>query len=88
MAKGDVTNHKPFPDVFLKAAEKLGMETHKCVVFEDAPAGIEAARRAGMKCVGVLTKYLEKEDIRDVDIMINNFTEIDYPAIADLLKNN
>lgn len=44
----DVQRSKPYPDVFLKAAEKLGLNPHRCVVVEDAEAGIEAAKHAGM----------------------------------------
>jgi HAD superfamily hydrolase (TIGR01509 family) len=49
----DVTAGKPDPQVFLKAAERLGIPPASCIVVEDAPAGTEAARRAGMKCIGV-----------------------------------
>ncbi|WDC84391.1 beta-phosphoglucomutase [Caloramator sp. mosi_1] len=48
-----VTNAKPDPEVFLKAAEELGLKPEECCVFEDAVAGIEAARRANMKVIGV-----------------------------------
>lgn len=48
-----VTNAKPDPEVFLKAAEELGLRPEECCVFEDAVAGIEAARRANMKVIGV-----------------------------------
>ncbi len=48
-----VTHSKPDPEIFLLAAKKLGVEPGYCVVFEDAEAGVEAALRAGMKCVGV-----------------------------------
>ena len=44
---------KPDPEVFLKGAEEMGLAPEKCLVFEDAQAGIEAALAAGMKCVGV-----------------------------------
>lgn len=44
----DVTKSKPDPEVFLKAAEKLGVKPEKCIVFEDADAGVEAAKRGGM----------------------------------------
>jgi len=44
---------KPDPEVFLKAAEMVGIKPENCVVFEDAVAGIEAALAAGMKCVGI-----------------------------------
>ncbi|WP_341768802.1 HAD-IA family hydrolase, partial [Escherichia coli] len=49
----DVVNGKPAPDVFLKAASLLGLPPKRCVVFEDALFGIEAAQRAGMKVVAV-----------------------------------
>ena len=52
----DVPNGKPAPDVFLRAAELLGVAAADCVVFEDAPAGILAAYRAGMRVVDV-TKF-------------------------------
>jgi beta-phosphoglucomutase len=48
-----VTHSKPDPEIFLKAATMLGLQPGECVVFEDAEAGVEAAIRAGMKCVGV-----------------------------------
>jgi beta-phosphoglucomutase-like phosphatase (HAD superfamily) len=50
----DVLRGKPEPDIFLVAAERLGIAPEGCVVYEDSPAGIEAARRAGMKAVNVL----------------------------------
>ena len=49
----DVTAGKPDPQVFLKAAEKLGVPPARCIVVEDAAAGVEAARRAGMRSIGV-----------------------------------
>src|SRR5262245_61257896 len=55
----EVKAGKPEPDVFLVAAEKMGVAPDHCVVIEDAPAGIEAARRAGMKSIGVLTTHRE-----------------------------
>ncbi len=48
-----VTNAKPDPEVFLLGAQELGVEPRHCVVFEDAAAGVEAALRAGMYCVGI-----------------------------------
>ena len=49
----DVENGKPHPDVFLMSAERLGSAPGKCLVFEDSPAGVEAARRGGMPCIVV-----------------------------------
>ncbi|AJJ10705.1 phosphatase YqaB [Yersinia rohdei] len=49
----DVTKHKPEPDTFLRCAELLGVRSDKCVVFEDADFGVEAAKRANMAIVDV-----------------------------------
>ncbi|MGW8266089.1 MAG: HAD family hydrolase [Longimicrobiales bacterium] len=53
VAAEDVTEGKPDPEVFLRAAQRLGVSPRRCVVVEDAEAGIEAARRGGMASVGV-----------------------------------
>ena len=48
-----VTQAKPHPEVFLKGAEELNVNSRACVVFEDAIAGVEAAKNAGMFCIGI-----------------------------------
>lgn len=48
-----IIHTKPDPEIFLLAAQRLGVEPARCVVFEDAAAGVEAALAAGMKCVGI-----------------------------------
>jgi len=53
----DVGRGKPDPAIFLAAAERLGLPPARCVVVEDAPAGLEAARRAGMRSIGVLSDH-------------------------------
>ena len=59
-----ITHAKPDPEVFLTGAKMLNMPPAQCVVFEDAVAGVEAAHRAGMKCVGVGDPdILEKADM-------------------------
>ena len=55
----EVKAGKPEPDVFLAAAARMDVDPRDCIVVEDAPAGVEAARRAGMKSVGVLTTHRE-----------------------------
>jgi HAD superfamily hydrolase (TIGR01509 family) len=49
----DVVNGKPAPDIFLKAAKLLGVAPAKCLVLEDAPAGIIAAQDAGMQVIAI-----------------------------------
>jgi beta-phosphoglucomutase len=51
----DVSHGKPNPEIFLKSAEKLGVDPKHCLVFEDAVNGFEAAHRAGMKSIGIAT---------------------------------
>jgi beta-phosphoglucomutase len=56
-----VTHTKPDPEVFLRCAEELGIEPRRCVVFEDAEAGIKAARAAGMFSVGIGSPAILKQ---------------------------
>lgn len=59
----DVRAGKPDPEVFLTAARRLGVAPHRCVVVEDAAAGVEAARRAGMRSIGVGGTALSAADV-------------------------
>jgi beta-phosphoglucomutase len=68
----DVHRGKPDPQVFLVAAEKLGVHPARCVVVEDAPAGTEAARRAGMRAIGVLNSHGELQ----ADIVVRSLEEL------------
>ena len=65
----DVTKGKPDPEIFLKSAEKLGVESKNCIVFEDALGGFEAAYRAGMKSIGIATVN-SIEDILKLDSVV------------------
>jgi beta-phosphoglucomutase len=67
---------KPRPDLFLRAAGHFGAHPSQCVVIEDAPHGIEAARRAGMRAVGMATTY-PRELLADADQVVATFGEID-----------
>ncbi|HEX8336578.1 MAG TPA: HAD family phosphatase [Pyrinomonadaceae bacterium] len=77
----DVTVGKPDPQVFLVAAARLGVEPGRCVVVEDAPAGTEAARRAGMRCVGVLSSHASLR----ADTVVRTLEELPETAFDDLL---
>ncbi len=71
----DVTFPKPAPDIYLYAAEKLGVQAANCLVIEDAPNGIKAAKSAGMFCVGIATTF---QDIylKEADHICKTFDEI------------
>ena len=71
----DVSRGKPDPEIFLRAAENLGAVPADCVVFEDAPAGIEAARRAGMRCV-VVTTTLSRAQIKAMGDAVAHVTHV------------
>ena len=76
----DVSHGKPDPEVFLKAAGKIGAPPDRCVVFEDAHAGIEAAHRAGMRVVAVATTNA-LADLGKADIAVNRLTDLDLQKI-------
>ncbi len=56
---GDATHKKPHPEVFLKAAGRLGLAPSSCVIVEDAPSGVKAAKAAGSGCLGLTTSFSE-----------------------------
>ncbi|HEY0272528.1 MAG TPA: HAD family phosphatase, partial [Chitinophaga sp.] len=57
VSANDVAQSKPHPEVFLKCAQLLDVNPAHCIVFEDAPKGVEAARNAGMKAIAVTTLH-------------------------------
>jgi HAD superfamily hydrolase (TIGR01509 family) len=69
-----VTAGKPNPACFLMAAEKLGVDPADCLVFEDAPAGLEAGRRAGMRTVALLTTHTREQ--LTADYFINDYMQV------------
>lgn len=80
-----VSRPKPYPDIYLKAAELLGVAPSHCLVFEDSPTGAEAGRAAGMRVVGVETTPTEFDGvafrIHDfTDPKLNDWLEITFPG--------
>lgn len=80
----DVLHGKPDPEVFLKAAARLALDPESSVVIEDAFAGIEAARRGGMKVVGVATTN-PVELLRDCDLAVSSLLEVTPAILGSLL---
>ncbi|MFA5498752.1 MAG: HAD family phosphatase [Candidatus Cloacimonadia bacterium] len=81
---------KPFPDIFLKSASELGLEPSECIVFEDVLAGVDAARRAGMRVIAIYDEYAKDEStlIEElVEFYGKNFYEIaEYCVLNGLLR--
>jgi len=77
----DVTRGKPDPQPFELAAARLGVPPERCIVIEDAPAGLEGARRAGMKTIGVLTTHLHLE----ADCVVKSLADLPSGAFDALL---
>ncbi len=80
----DVDQGKPDPEVFLKAASRLGMAPARCVVFEDAHVGVEAAHAAGMKVVAVATTHPPGQ-LRAADEVVRRLDELEIARVASLL---
>ena len=76
-----IARTKPDPEIFLKAADELGLEPEACVVVEDAEAGVEAAIAAGMRCIGVgsaaLLQKASKVFSRTSDIGLATLRELE-----------
>jgi beta-phosphoglucomutase len=84
----DTQRGKPDPQVFLLAAERLGVPPSSCVVFEDAVAGVQAARAAGMKCVAVrCVGHHSEASLRQAgaDLIVETLEEVSARTIEDLL---
>ena len=74
VAEEDASKGKPDPEGFLVAARRLGAEPAGCIVIEDAPAGLRAAKAAGMRAIGVTTTHPAPE-LGDADLVVGSLAE-------------
>ena len=81
----EVENSKPAPDIFLKAAERLGLSPAECVVFEDGPVGVAAAKSANIKCVAITATH-PADKLQNADITIDTYENVDFKEIFDRLS--
>lgn len=81
----DAAHGKPDPEIFLKAAARLGFEPQNCIVFEDAPHGVQAAKRAGMFCVAVPNASTRGRDFSLADAVVEHLGQIDDAFIGRLM---
>jgi pseudouridine 5'-phosphatase len=78
----EVTARKPAPDIFLLAAQRLGVNPEDCIVFEDSPAGVNAAQRAGMRVVALRAPQLDKQYVAHANSVIDHYDELDWRLLG------
>jgi len=82
VAAEEVAEGKPDPAIFLEAARRLGVPAHSCVVIEDSPAGLEAARRARMRSVGIVSSHYPS---LAADLVVPSLVDLPEDALSRLL---
>jgi len=80
----DIENGKPDPEIFLKTAEELDVPAENCIVFEDSIAGVQAGKAAGMKVVALTTTHTN-EELSEADLVIKDYTEINYEKLTSII---
>lgn len=80
----DVDRKKPDPQIYLRTAERLGLDPAVCVVFEDAPAGVTAAKCAGMACIAVTTSVTQ-EELTGAEVVVDSLAEISLGDVRRLV---
>ncbi|MEN2417941.1 HAD family hydrolase [Streptomyces rimosus] len=84
IAADDITRGKPDPEPFLLAARRLGVDPARCVVFEDAPAGLASGRAAGMTTVALTTTH--RADELSADVVVEDLSAVSVQATPDGLE--
>ncbi len=85
----DVDKHKNKADIFRKTASELELKVNECVVIEDSPYGLKAAKECGMKAIAYINgdnKHYTKQDFSDADLIINDFKELSYEKLLKIVK--
>ena len=72
----EVENGKPAPDIYIETAKKLGFDPKDCTVIEDSKNGVQAAKSAGMKCIGFANVNSGNQDLSKADIIVDSIKEI------------
>jgi len=82
----DVTKGKPSPQVFLLAAQRLGVNPKNCIVVEDAVAGVAAAKSAGMYCVAVTNSH-PREKLKQADLIVDSLEKVTVKDLEGLVQS-
>jgi beta-phosphoglucomutase len=84
----DVHRGKPNPEIFLVAAQRLGVAPVHCAVIEDAPVGLAAARAAGMVCVGFASTGRTRETLGEAQLVVNSLGELTPDVLRHLIERH
>ncbi|MBP7127737.1 HAD family phosphatase [Myxococcota bacterium] len=87
VAGDEVARPKPAPDLYLRAAELAGLPPWQCVALEDARAGVEAAKAAGLSCVAIPNRYTRDHDFSRADLVLPSLEHVSRSLLASLAKN-
>jgi HAD superfamily hydrolase (TIGR01549 family) len=82
LSGADLKASKPHPEIFIKAAKASKFKKEECLVIEDSTNGIDAAKAAGIYCVGYNSVYSKNQSYDDADLIITNFNEISFDKIT------
>lgn len=85
LSGGDLKQSKPHPEIFINAVQSTGYSKNECIVIEDSTNGIEAAKGAGVFCVGFDSFHSKNQDYSKADLVIKDFNEINYNKISSLI---
>lgn len=87
MHGGKVKKKKPDPEIFLLAARGMGIEPSRCVVFEDAPSGVQAAKAAGAKCIAI-TNTTTADKLSEADMICSSLEQVDLKVLRNLIDGS
>lgn len=88
VGKVDVTHGKPHPEVYLTTVERLGIPVENCIVFEDSKVGIQSARNAGLRVVGIASGHSREELLEEgVSMVVDDFIGLDLDTVLNLIPN-
>jgi beta-phosphoglucomutase-like phosphatase (HAD superfamily) len=80
----EVKKKKPDPELFLTAARRMRLVPARCVVFEDAPSGVQAARAAGTRCIAV-TNTVPEPELAAADLVCDSLARVDLATVRGLV---
>ena len=82
----DVVNAKPAPDVYLLAAQKVGVAPDRCIVIDDTKGGVAAGKAAGMKVIGYSKYASDRQTLAQADLIVDDYGQLSYDRLLQLVS--